>query len=150
MKPSSSLPQLAAEALAMEYRNMDADACTQAEQMVTHFFAGNGKLWALNQYCGRFGQVNSDGVDGTRLLNLAGLNQAPNDEEDCLFPGFVSENHLFDKSGALKPNAVFPQAKNRFYDLCQPLGAQKVIAAEAFGAAVLDLSKSESRFIKPG
>lgn len=95
MKVFSSLPKVPVAARVMAYRDMDTDTRVEMELIVTHVLAGDGKLWALNQYSGKFGQINEKGVDYTHTLDLSDLNPEMNNDVDYLFPGFVSEDHLY-------------------------------------------------------
>lgn len=257
MTPFVILPQAPAESMTLAYKDMDSDKKAQMEAIVTHVLAGNGTLWGLNQYSGRFGEIDKEGVIFTHTLDLGDLNPPLNTDADYRFAGFVSEDYLylfsvmrkdafiarysltngerqdialshslgvaypydggralyaadiqtgagsggyaesihtldlatgaltpmtlslpkgakgntttyikriypinatddlycfvesgsgeaadssvlvFDKSGALKTRVALPLPENGFYYLCQPIGAQKIIAVDAFGAAVL-------------
>ena len=57
--------------------------------------------------------------------------------------GASSDNRLFivDKNGSLKTSIILPQPDNGFYYLCQPIDTQRMIAVDAFGAAVLDINE---------
>ena len=92
----SSLPQVPVESLVMKYRDMSVDKRAEMDQIVTHILAGDGKLWALNQYSGKFGQINAEGVDySAYTLDLSDLNPELNYDEDYRYPGFVSDGSLY-------------------------------------------------------
>ena len=261
MTSFSSLPQVPVESVVMGYKDMGAEKRTEMDQIVTHVLAGDGKLWALNQYSGKFGQINQDGLDYAYTLDLTDLNPELNHDEDYRFPGFVSDGYLYlfsvmrkemyfarydlttgerqnvalehdlgavypdgnghalclvnieteqssggyaeriytldlatgelipleidlpneagentttyikgayhinsgedlycfvefgggassdnrlfivDKNGSLKTSIILPQPDNGFYYLCQPIDTQRMIAVDAFGAAVLDINE---------
>ena len=95
MKIYSLLPQVPVESIVMEYREMGIDKRAEMDQIVTHVLTGDGKLWALNQYSGKFGQISEEGVDYSYTLDLSNLNPELNDDEDYKYPGFVSEGSLY-------------------------------------------------------
>lgn len=96
MEVYSSLPQAPVESLVMQYGKMSVDKRAQMDQIVTHLLAGDGKLWALNQYSGKFGQINAEGIDySAYTLDLSNLNPELNYDEDYRYPGFVSDGSLY-------------------------------------------------------
>ncbi|MEG0863017.1 MAG: hypothetical protein RSE58_09835 [Clostridia bacterium] len=95
MTAFSSLPQIPVESVVMEYKDMGAEKRAEMDRIVTHVLVGDGKLWALNQYSGKFGQINQDGIDYAYTLDLTDLNPELNHDEDYRFPGFVSDGYLY-------------------------------------------------------
>lgn len=95
MKAFSSLPPVPVESQVVAYRDMDADKREEMENIVTHVVAGDGKLWAINQYSGKFGQINEDGIEYVYTLDLSDLNPELDYDEDYLLPGFVNEGYLY-------------------------------------------------------
>lgn len=89
------LPQAPIESIAIAYKDMDEKKRAEMNQVVTHIIAGDGKLWALNQYSGKFGEITENGVEYTHDFDLRNLSPELRYDEDYRFPGFVYKNTLY-------------------------------------------------------
>ncbi len=103
----SSLPAVPIESSVMQYKEMSVTKQIEMEAIVTHVFAGNDKLWGLNQYSGKFGPISEEGIEYSKYsLDLSGLYPNSNHDSDVVYSGYVSGNSLFLFSLLMKDSLV--------------------------------------------
>lgn len=96
MRDYAPLPQSPAESREMQYREMDAGTQAQMEQTVTHVIAGNDKLWAINQFSGKFGELTEQGPRYRDYsLDLSGLHEISEKDSYVNYNGFVIGGNLY-------------------------------------------------------
>ena len=96
MRDYASLPQAPAESRKMQFKEMDKDLQAKMEQTVTHVIEGDGKLWAINQFSGKFGELTEHGPQyRAYALDLGGLNGIVQKDVYVSYQGFVSQNTLY-------------------------------------------------------